>query len=175
MKSKMLYRAILPVVTLLVSSLACDVPGVATDEGENVSATETMYALATIVAGTLEPTGGEGETSSAEEPESSEDEPLEPSATPTITLTPTLGVPMVSVSVDTNCRFGPGDFYEYEGALLVGEQAEVAGKLADGTLRIPMRRRRTAGSGGHTPRLLAIRVGFRSSRPLRHPPQRRSR
>jgi hypothetical protein len=39
----------------------------------------------------------------------------------------TLDKPMVSVSVNTNCRIGPGLQYEYIGALLVGEQAEVVG------------------------------------------------
>ena len=52
--------------------------------------------------------------------------------TPTITLTPTQEKPMVSVSVDTNCRTGPGKIYDYIGALLVGEMAEVVGQSMDG-------------------------------------------
>jgi hypothetical protein len=52
--------------------------------------------------------------------------------TATITLTPTLSTPMVSVSVDTNCRTGPGKIYDYIGALLVGEMAEVVGQSMDG-------------------------------------------
>jgi hypothetical protein len=36
-------------------------------------------------------------------------------------------VPLISVSVDTNCRVGPGKIYDRLGALLVGETAEVAG------------------------------------------------
>ena len=54
-----------------------------------------------------------------------------PSATPTLTLTPTMtltptpSTPMISVSVNTNCRTGPGDAYDRVGALLVGETAEV--------------------------------------------------
>lgn len=130
MKTTRWMCAVLPIVMLLISSLACDVSSQTTSGETDLGATETMQALATIVAGTLEP-GADEESSAAEEPESSEDEPSEPSATPTITLTPTLGAPMVSVSVDTNCRFGPGEVYEYEGAILVGEQAGVAGKLAD--------------------------------------------
>ena len=47
-------------------------------------------------------------------------------ASPTITLTSTLEAPMVSVSVNTNCRTGPDKIYDNIGALLVGEQAEVA-------------------------------------------------
>jgi uncharacterized protein YgiM (DUF1202 family) len=49
-------------------------------------------------------------------------------STPTITVTPTPDVPMVSVSLDTNCRFGPHIVYDYLGALLKGETAEVVGR-----------------------------------------------
>lgn len=48
--------------------------------------------------------------------------------TPTLTLTVTPSVPTVSVSADTNCRTGPGKEYDYLGALMVGESAEVVGK-----------------------------------------------
>ncbi len=124
-------RIVISLVVLLIASLACDVPGPSSVAEENPGATETMQALATIVAGTLEPAGGEEESSEAVEPEAAKEEDAEPSTTPTASATPTLGAPMVSVSVDTNCRFGPGNVYEYEGALLVGEEADIAGKLAD--------------------------------------------
>ncbi len=48
-----------------------------------------------------------------------------PTFTPTATFTPTPAKPMVSVSVDTNCRTGPGDAYDRVGALMAGESAEV--------------------------------------------------
>ena len=48
-----------------------------------------------------------------------------PTLTPTQTLTPTPSTPHISVSVNTNCRTGPGDAYERVGALLVGKTAEV--------------------------------------------------
>jgi len=57
-----------------------------------------------------------------------------PTATPTATLsptpiyTPTSAVPLVSVSVATNCRVGPGRVYDRVGALLVGQTAEVIGR-----------------------------------------------
>ncbi len=70
----------------------------------------------------------EGETSepSAETPQ--------PSLTPSATVTPTAtqGKPTVSVSVDTNCRTGPGKVYDWIGGLLVGEKAEVVGRSTDG-------------------------------------------
>ena len=48
-----------------------------------------------------------------------------PIPTPTIT---TSSAPMVSVSVGTNCRSGPGKIYDLIGELRVGENAEVIGK-----------------------------------------------
>ena len=39
---------------------------------------------------------------------------------------------MVSVTVNTNCRFGPGQAYEYLGALLEGETVEIHGVNPDG-------------------------------------------
>ncbi len=51
-----------------------------------------------------------------------------PSATATITFTPTSSIPMLSVSADTNCRSGPSKNYDYLGALLINETAEIVGK-----------------------------------------------
>ena len=51
-----------------------------------------------------------------------------PTMTPLPTDTPTPTIPLVSVSVDTSCRSGPGKVYDYLGALLVGETAQVVGK-----------------------------------------------
>jgi len=60
-----------------------------------------------------------------------------PTPTFTSTFTPTLSptalvlststppIPIISVSVSTNCRSGPGRVYTYRGALLVGEVAQV--------------------------------------------------
>jgi hypothetical protein len=51
---------------------------------------------------------------------------------PTFTFTPIVTVapliPTISVSVDTNCRSGPGKLYGFVGALLVGETTEVFGR-----------------------------------------------
>lgn len=46
-------------------------------------------------------------------------------ATATLAEPSTPGIPMVSVSVNTNCRTGPGRSYDYRGALLVGETEEI--------------------------------------------------
>ena len=119
-------------VVLLAASLACDVPGTSSKVEGNLGATETMQALATSVAGTLEPASmGEEVSPESAPPGPSVDESAGSSPSPTVSATPTLGAPLVSVSMDTNCRFGPGEVYDYLGALLVGEEAPVVGKLAD--------------------------------------------
>ncbi len=41
------------------------------------------------------------------------------------------GVPVVSVTTNTNCRVGPGKAYDIIGALRVGETAEIVGKYPD--------------------------------------------
>lgn len=55
-----------------------------------------------------------------------------PTNTPLPTNTFTPAVPIVSVSVDTNCRIGPGKEYDLLGALLVGEQAEIIARDPSG-------------------------------------------
>jgi len=61
-----------------------------------------------------------------------------PTLSPTVTLTPspvftaTPTVPLISVSVPTNCRVGPGKAYQRVGALLVGEFAQIYGRDAAG-------------------------------------------
>ncbi|MCE9647228.1 MAG: hypothetical protein K8S20_14625 [Chloroflexi bacterium] len=54
--------------------------------------------------------------------------------TPTATLffTATMEVPMISVSISTNCRSGPGKVYDYRSALLVGVTAEIFAREATG-------------------------------------------
>jgi len=46
----------------------------------------------------------------------------------TITLTASPSIPVVSVSVGTNCRSGPSKSYDVLGVLLAGKTAEVVGK-----------------------------------------------
>ncbi len=48
-----------------------------------------------------------------------------PQATATLADTSTPSIPVVSVSLNTNCRTGPGRSYDFLGALLVGETEEV--------------------------------------------------
>lgn len=119
-------RLLLVFAVVLLSILACTV-------GSNSPSVETQVALtvaagrdATLTAdaasaGAAAPT----DTPSAAQPVAetpTETQPGEPTATPTDTT------PMVSVSVNTNCRYGPGNVYEPAiGALLTGEEAEIVG------------------------------------------------
>jgi hypothetical protein len=50
--------------------------------------------------------------------------------TPAYTFTP--AVPLIRVSTDTNCRSGPGKVYDYNGALLTGQSAEIFGRDTTG-------------------------------------------
>lgn len=122
---------LLLVSILLIVSLACAVTGVpAPTQDINMLGTavmQTMVAGATQTAGPgiiTDPTFSELPTST----------PEAPTATPTVTLSPTLvftptsSIPMISVSVPTNCRVGPGRVYDRVGALLVGEVAEIVAR-----------------------------------------------
>ncbi len=102
------------IIILALATFACSLPGApATTEENDLAGTITAQAL-TIQAptATLAPPT---ETATQE-------------FTSTPEFTPTPSVPMVTVSVDTNCRTGPSTVYDRIGALLIGQTAEVVGK-----------------------------------------------
>jgi hypothetical protein len=114
-------------IVLILAALACNLPSsqpavapLPTDSSVDVDAALTSAAF------TL--TALHNQSTEASQP------PAQPEFTPTITVTHTItpsgtsSVPMVSVSLDTNCRTGPGVIYDYLTALLVGEKVEVVGK-----------------------------------------------
>ncbi len=84
---------------------------------------EQGNVLATAVAQTLVARTNAGDGNAA-------GQQLLPAATPTFTPTATVALPppMISVSLDTNCRTGPGKVYDMTGSLLVGQSAEVIGR-----------------------------------------------
>ena len=51
---------------------------------------------------------------------------------PTITITPTYSVPMLTVKESTNCRAGPGEEYEIVVTYLTGKKLEIAGRYDPG-------------------------------------------
>ena len=116
-------------IILVLSTMACGVPGISTLEPSAIStliqgtviAALTQSAVPAIPSVTPSETGAPTFTLTPEPPTQTPTSTLTP--TPTVTFTPL--VPLISVSLPTNCRNGPGKVYDYEGALLVGEIAEV--------------------------------------------------
>jgi len=122
---------------LILVSLACGPPANSTPDA-NMMATAIQQ---TMIAHTI--TALEANPPANQQPAGDQQQPptvtntvavitKTPSLTPQPTNTFTPSVPMVSVSVDTNCRFGPGKDYELLGALLVGEQAEIVARDPSG-------------------------------------------
>ncbi len=128
-------KARLLAAVLLISSLACsmssifpsDTNAISTAVAQTVIARITQDALqATLLPPTVEATFTSTSTFTFT--------PEPPTLTPTITSTPTLPftptreIPFITVSMDTNCRNGPGKVYEMVGALLVGEVTQIFGR-----------------------------------------------
>jgi len=122
------HRIYFPIAVLLIAGIACAAPSAtATPEiGSvgylNTAIVQTVAAL-TLNAPTQTPIPTETSTPTLAWPT------LTPTETITLTaeFTPTASITLVSVSVPTNCRSGPGKIYETQGSLLVGESAEVFG------------------------------------------------
>jgi uncharacterized protein YgiM (DUF1202 family) len=106
--------------SLIAAALACNFPSVTPTPTLDVDATLTSFAL----------TQGLGQTSS---PTAVIEFTSTPILTPTVTSTLPPSVPTISVSVDTNCRTGPGVNYDRLAGLFVGETAEVIGKYTSVT------------------------------------------
>jgi hypothetical protein len=126
-------RIYLLAVALLFVSLACASLPVfsAPDTGAiSTSAAQTVIAEITQNAAQATPSVASTLTATSEPPTFTPTETLTPTQTLTATLafTPAPLVPLISVSTPTNCRNGPGKVYGMEGALLVGEFAEVYGR-----------------------------------------------
>ncbi len=105
---------------LFTVALACTLPNTVPAPTFNIDATLISLAFTQTAAGNQP----EVEQSDSEQPIYTATATLMPTITPT--LAPS--IPSVSVSIDTNCRTGPGKIYDYLTALVVGETAEVIGK-----------------------------------------------
>ena len=114
------------IAALMLASLACGVSGVSTPDPNFIN-TMVAQTLVAIQSQSTQPVIIPATVTSTFTPQI-------PTASPTITLTPTPvftatpSVPMISVSVPTNCRVGPGKVYDRVGALLVGEFTQVYGR-----------------------------------------------
>jgi len=131
------YRACFSVAALFFAGLACanmpvfstpDTGAISTSAAQTVIADLTQNVPQATLSATFEATSTF--TFTPEPPTFTPTETLTPTstltATPSLTFTPL--VPLISVSVPTNCRNGPGKVYDMVGALLVGVVAEVYGR-----------------------------------------------
>jgi len=117
------------IIVLLMASLACSqaTPVPPPDPNAlNTSIAQTVAARQTEAVLTNPPTATN--TSVPSTPTLT----LEPTLSVTPDFTPTLETPLITVSVDTNCRTGPGAIFQQVGILLVGETAEVVGREPKG-------------------------------------------
>ena len=137
MKKRANNPIFLLLVLMIITLSGCDLPWSVQNDLSNEEKLQTQVAgTITAMQGSESPEIPQEDSPAPEEhaPIPTQTETLAPTTTltATITLTPTSEKTMVSVSVDTNCRSGPGTIYDYIGALFVGEQAEVVGQSADG-------------------------------------------
>ena len=138
MKSKK-SRIYLMIVFLVISSLACSLSDLT-----GGSATQDPGALDTAVANSLAQTASiqtavaqgvasvvvptTGGNTGAGPTIAGPTIQAQPSETASLTVSPTSGKAMVSVSNATNCRSGPGTVYDWLGALNPGQEVEILGK-----------------------------------------------
>ena len=123
-------RFFLVILALLIAVLACAIPSI---PPQDTSVVNTAAVAQTVLAGLTQTAISENNLLPSPEP-SLTVTPQTPTFTPTQTLTatlvftPTQTLPQISVSVPTNCRSGPGKVYKLEGALLVGDLAQIFGR-----------------------------------------------
>jgi len=120
--SRITYASIL----LLVSMLACNLPG-------NAPSISVNDQAATIIAATLQ----EGLRNGADVPiTATVSQTPNPTATstsgPTLTITPTYSKPILTVRQQTNCRTGPGQDYEVVFTYLPNKKLEILGRYDPG-------------------------------------------
>jgi len=146
MTNKKLFLRFLIAIPLIVLS-ACTVPGQVSQDEIVASVKGTLASeltleanvaetLAVVLAPTTAPTLPAPPTPVPTQPATAT---LPPTAAPAATqaLPPTVVPTMVSttakvsVSVNTNCRLGPAIQYPLLGGLMVGEEAEIVGRLSN--------------------------------------------
>lgn len=106
------FLTLIPSIILILALSACNLP--TADGGEATATADVNLTITALSAPSATATT------------------IPASATPAFTstpeFTPTPSIPQVTVSVNTNCRTGPGVVYDLLGGLNIGETAEVVGK-----------------------------------------------
>ena len=121
-------KTIITLALLGILTLACNLPFQVTFDSPTETPTEPPSDLALTVTAQAQLLANvsNANTPETDPPQSEQSEGSVATSTPNTTATPT--TPMISVSLDTNCRTGPGKAYDIVGALLVGGSTEVTGK-----------------------------------------------
>jgi hypothetical protein len=113
-------------ISLILAILACNMPGV-------VQPTEVGDETATIPASTLQDPRQGG---SAIPPKATLSPTpkltASPNSSPSVTITPTYSVPILTVQESTNCRTGPGEEYDVIFTYLEGKELEIVGRYDPG-------------------------------------------
>lgn len=112
---------LIPLIILVLVLTACNLP--AQDPG-GLPATEPAQSEDKEVPDSPVPPAD----TTAPEPPASTPTPS-PTLPPTMTATP---MPLVNITGNTNCRFGPGSVYDLLHTYLVGDQAQLLGISPDG-------------------------------------------
>ncbi len=117
---------LLALILVLIALSACILPD-GTGEGvDPMVITQTYQALDAIAEATVQAIQSqEAQATMKASIPSPTFTPGPPTLTPTPTQPSTPTAPTIKVSLDTNCRSGPGKVYDMIGALLVGETTEI--------------------------------------------------
>lgn len=117
-------------LVIIFSMLACSAPAKSTPSVIDPNAVNTLIVQTAQYALTLSAVPGQPLQTETFVPTLT----ALSTSTPTQTFTPTPNytftpvIPVLNVSVPTNCRSGPGKVYDYKAALLVGDTAEIFGR-----------------------------------------------
>ncbi len=123
-------RRVLLIAVMLVFVLACNLPQ-PTPPPNTINASTAAALTVAAVVNQPQPSPLPSATLPAAPAASETFTPLA-TLSPTPAFTSTSSVPLISVSVDTNCRTGPGIVYDRVGGLLVEETAEVIARDPSG-------------------------------------------
>ena len=123
-------------ISIVIILTACNIPTIKQPSGSGISVDDQAKTIVALTMAAM-PVNEVPQAQDTPIPPTATNTELptntpEPTLTPTNTLTPTPEIARVSVSVDTNCRTGPAKIFDWVGALLVGETAEVVGRSSEG-------------------------------------------
>jgi len=115
------FRPLLAGLLLIVSTVACNIPGAVTPPTLSVDDEAATIIAATLLA---------GNKNGADVPITATFSPIPPATSttgPTLTITPTYSAPMLTLREPTNCRLGPGQDYAILFSYVKGVKLEIIG------------------------------------------------